>query len=135
MDIKFKLLGFPIQFRLEVALLCILLGMFIQANTAYNCLTQEGMAAGSAAIDYAMGKGVPGNTGSSPQLANNPAEMYEKVQVPLPPGQLFMYANNDFKPECCKNSTISGSTGCACETQEQIDYIARRGGNKASGQF
>ena len=49
--------------------------------------------------------------------------------------QLFMYANNDFKPECCKTSTVSGSTGCACETQEQIDYIARRGGNKSSGAY
>lgn len=135
MNIKFKLLGFPIQFRLEVAIACILLGMFIQANTAYNCLTQEGMAVGGAALNYAMGKGVPGESGSSPELANNPAEMYEKVQVPLPPGQLFMYANNDFKPECCKNSTISGSTGCACETQEQIDYIAKRGGNKSSGEY
>jgi hypothetical protein len=136
MEFKFKLLGFPIQFRLEVVVAAILLGMFIQANTTYNCLTQEGMAAGGAALNYAMGKGVPGqNNNDGPQLANNPAEMIEKVQVPLPPGQLFMYANNDFKPECCKNSTISGSTGCACETQEQIDYIARRGGNKSSGEF
>ena len=67
--------------------------MFIQANTAYNCLTQEGMQAGGAVLDYAMEKGVPGqNNSDGPQLANNPAEMFEKVQVPLPPGQLFMYA-------------------------------------------
>ena len=70
MEFKFKLLGFPIQFRLEVVIAAILLGMFIQANTAYNCLTQEGMSAGGAALDYAMGKGVPGqNNNDGPQLA------------------------------------------------------------------
>ena len=43
MEFKFKLLGYPIQFRLEVVIAAVLLGMFIQGNMAYNCLTQEGM--------------------------------------------------------------------------------------------
>ncbi len=44
MEFKFKLLGFPIQFRLEVVIAAILLGMFIQANTTFSCLTQEGLS-------------------------------------------------------------------------------------------
>ena len=44
MQFKFKLLGFPIQFRLEVVIAAILLGMFIQANTTFSCLTQEGLS-------------------------------------------------------------------------------------------
>ena len=42
----------------------------------------------------------------------------------------YFYANNDFKPECCKHSTVSGTGGCACETREQLDFIQSRGGNK-----
>ena len=50
-------------------------------------------------------------------------------------GCLYIKNTNWIEPECCKDSTISGSTGCACETQEQIDYIAKRGGNKSSGEY
>ena len=51
-------------------------------------------------------------------------------KIPLPEGQLFYYANNDFKPECCKHSSISGTGGCACETEEQVKFLESRGGNK-----
>ena len=60
----------------------------------------------------------------------NPNSTYEKVQIPLPEGQMFYYANNKFEPECCKNSSVSGSGGCACETEEQVKFLESRGGNK-----
>ena len=47
--------------------------------------------------------------------------------------QLFFLANNAFKPECCTPASplaYSASTGCACVTKEQIDYINKRGGNR-----
>ena len=33
-----------------------------------------------------------------------------------------------FKPECCPNS-FSNSSGCACMTTEQFNYLTLRGGN------
>jgi hypothetical protein len=52
--------------------------------------------------------------------------------VPLPEGELFFFADNKFKPECCP-STYSGSTGCACLSQDQVNYINQRGGNRTLG--
>jgi hypothetical protein len=51
-----------------------------------------------------------------------------KQPIPLPEGQLLMFANTPFKPECCPN-TYSNSTGCACMTVDQYDYLRERGGN------
>ena len=48
--------------------------------------------------------------------------------VPLPEGELLMFANTPFKPECCPN-TFSNSSGCACMTTEQYNYLILRGGN------
>jgi len=52
--------------------------------------------------------------------------------VPLPEGELFFFADNKFKPECCP-STYSSSTGCACLSQDQVDYVNQRGGNRTLG--
>ena len=49
-------------------------------------------------------------------------------QVPLPEGQLSMFANTEFKPECCPNAYSNGS-GCACMTVNQYNYLVSRGGN------
>ena len=49
-------------------------------------------------------------------------------QIPLPDDQLSMFANTDFKPECCPN-TYSNSEGCACMTDGQYNYLINRGGN------
>jgi len=48
--------------------------------------------------------------------------------VPLPEDQLDMFATTPFKPECCPN-TYSNSSGCACMTTNQYDYLVDRGGN------
>ena len=48
--------------------------------------------------------------------------------VPLPEGEMLMFANTPFKPECCPN-TYSTSTGCACMTSGQYNWIVGRGGN------
>lgn len=52
----------------------------------------------------------------------------EPQPVPLPEGELLMFASTPFKPECCPN-TYSNSTGCACMTGEQYNYLVTRGGN------
>jgi len=48
--------------------------------------------------------------------------------IPLPEGELDMFATTEFKPECCPNS-FSTSMGCACMTNQQLKYLNNRGGN------
>jgi hypothetical protein len=52
----------------------------------------------------------------------------EEQPIPLPEGELSMFANTPFKPECCPN-TFSNSSGCACMTSGQYNYLIERGGN------
>jgi len=52
----------------------------------------------------------------------------EPQPVPLPEGEMLMFANTPFKPECCPN-TYSNSSGCACLTGNQYNYLIMRGGN------
>jgi hypothetical protein len=48
--------------------------------------------------------------------------------LPLPEGEMLLFANTPFKPECCPN-TYSNSTGCACMTTSDYNYLVMRGGN------
>ena len=68
---------------------------------------------------------------------------YTKPNEPLmgpkfAPGNdaLFIFKNNQCKPECCGASFSCGS-GCVCTTPEQRQYIAGRGGNRTepAGEF
>jgi hypothetical protein len=47
----------------------------------------------------------------------------------LGPDQLFMFKDNQVKPECCAAS-YSSYGGCVCTTPEQRNYINMRGGNR-----
>jgi hypothetical protein len=51
-----------------------------------------------------------------------------KNQAPLASGELNMFANTQFKPECCPN-TYSSSLGCACMSTQQYNTLITRGGN------
>jgi hypothetical protein len=51
-----------------------------------------------------------------------------KQPIPLPKDEMYMFATTQFKPECCPN-TFTGSTGCACMTVDQYNYLINRGGN------
>jgi hypothetical protein len=52
----------------------------------------------------------------------------EEQPVPLPEGEMFMFETTPFKPECCPNS-YSNSSGCACMTGKQYNWLVQRGGN------
>lgn len=67
----------------------------------------------------------PGEAPSSgaQSILNRPAQ-----PVPLPKGEMLMFANTEFKPECCPN-TYSNSSGCACMTSNQYNYLVTRGSN------
>jgi hypothetical protein len=48
------------------------------------------------------------------------------------PDNLFMFKDNQCKPECCGASFSCDSGGCVCTTPEQRRYINERGGNRTS---
>ena len=52
----------------------------------------------------------------------------EPQPLPLPEGEMLLFANTPFKPECCPN-TYSNSSGCACMTGKQFNYLKTRGSN------
>lgn len=132
---------FGIQCRLEIIIISLIVGAILGTHLLCSCSKiglVEGMAMMGAPLEWQMGTGQAMNW-------QNKANQYAKdmgyseqrskysqftgTPVPLPEGQLFMFADNKFKPECCP-STYSSSTGCACITQEQVDYINQRGGNR-----
>lgn len=45
------------------------------------------------------------------------------------PDSLFVFRNNQSKPECC-SASYSSDMGCVCTTPEQRNYINMRGGNR-----
>jgi hypothetical protein len=71
-------------------------------------------------LTYKSGEKVPAGVAN---ILNRP-----KQPVPLPPGELDMFATTEFKPQCCPNAYSNGS-GCACMTMQQYNYLIDRGGN------
>ena len=63
------------------------------------------------------------NSAGVKEILNRP-----KQQLPLPEGEMFFFETTQFKPECCPN-TYSNSSGCACMTTEQYNYLVTRSGN------
>ncbi len=57
---------------------------------------------------------------------------YTGTPVPLPEGELFMFANNTVSPECCTSATYSTVDGCVCTSMDQIKYLNERGGNRTA---
>jgi len=102
---------------------------FVGANTNYGQsspydLTSQSMINTSSwdAPDMTVIPGKPLSDGVKRFLAREPQP------VPLPEGELNMFATTPFKPECCPNA-YSTSTGCACMTGQQYNYLITRGGN------
>lgn len=48
--------------------------------------------------------------------------------IPLPEGELNFFKDTKFDPSCCPG-TYSNSTGCACLSKPQFNYLTTRGGN------
>lgn len=136
---ELNILGFKI--RPVIVLLCIFVGMMIGAFALCSCSKitleqlKEGFEEFGASRSYNMGDDVMGSY-SKKNLQNVTQKLNTNTgpKLPLQAGELFFFANNEFKPECCvpSFSSISSSDGCACVTQEQVDYINSRGGNRTS---
>jgi hypothetical protein len=63
---------------------------------------------------------------------NQSVDNYPGGPVPLPEGEMLIFANNVASPECCKQASFSSSNGCVCTTQAQRNYINERGGNRTA---
>ena len=61
----------------------------------------------------------------------SPNESLNGPEVEMGPDSLFMFKNNQCKPECC-GSSFSCNGGCVCTTPSQRDFINQRGGNRTS---
>ena len=131
---------FGMSCRLEIIVISMIVGLILGGHLLCSCSRiglQEGMAVMGASVDYVVGSDVANswtnkaNTYAASMGYDNAKGKYSQnkgTSVPLPEGQLYMFADTEFKPECCP-STYTSSTGCACITQEQINYINERGGN------
>ena len=136
---ELKLFGFSC--RLEVIIISLVVGFVLGAHLLCSCSRvglQEGMARLGTSVNWNMGEDVANSwTNKGLEYARKMGysetkdkwEQNKGTPVPLPEGQLYMFSDNKFAPECCP-STYSSSTGCACMTTEQVKYINERGGNR-----
>lgn len=136
---------FGFKFRPVVVLLCMIIGASIGCFALCSCsriplndVVREGFKEIGAPLIYNMGKDVDGsyeNKQLKPRTLN--LESNRAGTLPLPPGEMLFFADNDFKPECCSPAFSGASTadGCACVTKEQVDYINMRGGNRTSAEL
>ena len=60
---------------------------------------------------------------------NSPNEPLLGPEFAPGPDQLFIFKNNQVKPECC-DSSYTSDMGCVCSTPQQRNYINMRGGNR-----
>jgi hypothetical protein len=102
---------------------------FVGANTNYGQSSPYDLNSSSmintsswSAPNMTVVPGKPLSSGVQKFLAREPQP------IPLPEGELNMFASTPFKPECCPNA-YSTSTGCACMTGPQYNYLVTRGGN------
>ena len=109
-------------------------------NEAFTQRSMLGSDDYGAPINHNMDSGVPGNNNWETAARNyanqvgnqdntKSGQYYKGGSIPLPPGELLIFAENEVKPECCP-SYCSSSTGCVCASKKQMDYLNQRGGNR-----
>jgi hypothetical protein len=69
--------------------------------------------------------------GVSSWKCNTPNEPLNGPAFVPGPDSLFMFKNNQCKPECCPSSYACDG-GCVCTTPDQRQVIATRGGNRTT---
>lgn len=136
------------KFRVEILILIVIVFWIMFGHMLCSCCTfnyKEGFVgsnnaasgpefAGAKSPDWIMNP----STWSMPTLSYSPGATPSagvkaiwdrpKQPIPLPEGELDMFATTPFKPECCPN-TYSNSMGCACMDLKSYNYLRQRGGN------
>lgn len=129
----------------RITFVLVMLGLLLLANLLMvygytNYPVEEGFA------NYFMENAAPIGDNYSPMgvydnVVKKPAHGLSNWRGPAPnepllgpevevgPDNLFVFKNNQCKPECCGSSYTCGS-GCVCTTAKQRDMIAGRGGNR-----
>ena len=69
------------------------------------------------------------NNGVSSWRGTSPNEPLLGPEFQPGPDSLFIFKNNQVKPECC-DASYASDTGCVCTTPQQRNYINTRGGNR-----
>ena len=69
------------------------------------------------------------NNGVSSWRGTDPNEPLLGPEFQPGSDSLFIFKNNQVKPECC-DSSYASDTGCVCTTPQQRNYINMRGGNR-----
>ena len=124
-------------------ILLVMAALLVSRSSLIKGATREGFVsylmqnAGGAKDSYSkMGPfdGVSLNCpdGGSKWKCNTPNEPLSGPAFEPGPDSLFMFKNNQCKPECC-GSTFSCDGGCVCTTPEQRNFINARGGNRTGG--
>ena len=104
---------------------------------------QAGLVGLGTALDYKMGEGVKKSwenkdtiENAKSSAVNDNANIYSSLEkndggtpIPLPEGELLIFENNKFSPDCCPSS-YSNADGCVCASPEQMKYLNERGGNR-----
>ena len=137
-----------VKFRLEIVVICVLLGYLIGGFVLCSCAkgqSKEGFGNAAAALsaaatidhnvdqdDWASDAAKYQNTVGANNMYKNNAGI-TAGEVPLPRDQLFFFYDNQFKPECCNSGNgYSSSSGCACVSVPQLEYLNARGGNRSA---
>lgn len=139
---KLELFGFTVS--LEVLILIGIIYLVIIINTLHGCFKTEGFVGAntnygeSSQFSLTNDKLINTDSWNMPNLTTSKGHPVSKdvlnildrpnQPIPLPEGEMLMFANTPFKPECCPN-TFSNSMGCACMTVKQYNYLNNRGGN------
>lgn len=75
--------------------------------------------------------------GTSVPLTLSPIVGYREHEMPSVDGQatspkdLFMFAYNQCRPECCHQNEFSCNGGCICITRKQKHWVSQRGHNSS----
>ena len=138
-----ELFGFKLS--LKVLILVGIIYLVMTINTLYGCCDAEGFVGANTnygessqfsltndKVTDTKSWGLPNvsMTDDGQLVSSGDSSVSNRPQqpIPLPDGEMLIFANTPFKPECCPN-TFSTSTGCACMTMKQYNYLNERGGN------
>jgi len=101
----------------------LLVVIFLQASYA------EGFASYSSNVDQVSNYTWVADAKEYNSIVSTKRSDYKGTAVPLSDENMFYFKDNQFKPECCP-ATYSTSTGCACMSTDQKNYLNERGGNR-----
>jgi hypothetical protein len=116
--------------------------LLLVATLLMSLMSMPGYVGADAFMNYAASAATvdaaPMGAFDGVRIQTSPESYWRKSSdvKPLPgfqpgPDNLFMFKDNECKPECCGASYSCGS-GCVCTTPDQRKYINERGGNNTA---